>query len=161
MPAITFPTTTPNDLLLALGFDSITSYVWVHHGVLDAFPETDYDEAHDRYLAYWGRVENEFSLPYHPNVTVGWDPSPRTVQSDAYLNAGYPFTPTLANNTPDRFCEALALVKCRLDQRTDAQKIVTVNAWNEWAEGSYLEPDTVYGMQYLEAIRTVFGGKEG
>jgi len=31
----------------------------------------------------WGY--KEFSLPYHPNVTVGWDPSPRTVQSDVYL----------------------------------------------------------------------------
>jgi hypothetical protein len=150
----------PNDLLQALGFDSITSYVWVHHGALGAFPETDYDEARDRYLAYWDRLENEFSLPYHPNVTVGWDPSPRTVQSEVYLNAGYPFTPTLANNTPERFREALALVKCRLDPEPDVHKIVTVNAWNEWTEGSYLEPDTVYGMQYLQAIRDVFGREE-
>jgi hypothetical protein len=150
----------PDALLQMLGFDSITSYVWVHHGVLGAFPETGYVRARDRYLAYWARVEKEFSLPYHPNVTMGWDPSPRTVQSDAYLNAGYPFTPTLADNTPERFREALALVRSRLDQCTGGQKVLTVNAWNEWTEGSYLEPDTVYGLQYLEAIRDVFGKKE-
>jgi len=146
-----------NDLLRLLGFDSITSYVWVHHGALGAFPETDYDEARDRYLDYWTQAEKACSLPYHPNVTVGWDPSPRTVQSDVYLNAGYPFTPTLGNSTPDRFREALAVVRRRLAQSGGAQKIVTLNAWNEWTEGSYLEPDTVYGMQYLEAVRDIFG----
>jgi hypothetical protein len=146
-----------DELLRLLGFDSITSYVWVHHGVLGVFPETDYGEARDRYLTYWTQAEREFSLPYHPNVTVGWDPSPRTVQSEMYLNAGYPFTPILANNTPARFREALTMVRCRLDRDEQAPKIVTLNAWNEWTEGSYLEPDTVYGMRYLQAIRDVFG----
>jgi len=27
---------------------------------------------------------------------------------------------------------------------------------DEWTEGSYLEPDTVNGMAYLEAIKSVF-----
>jgi hypothetical protein len=30
---------------------------------------------------------------------------------------------------------------------------------NEWTEGSYLEPDVVNGMKYLEAVRDVFGAK--
>lgn len=147
----------PNALLETLGFDSLTSYVWVHHGALQTFPETEYNAARDRYFAYWDAVEAEFDLPYFPNVTMGWDPSPRTVQSDVYTNAGYPFTPMLAHNTPENFRAALQLAKQRLDQRADAPKILTLNAWNEWTEGSYLEPDTVNGMGYLEAIRDVFG----
>ena len=36
--------------------------------------------------------------------------------------------------------------------------IITVNAWNEWTEGSYLLPDTTHGLAYLTAIRETLGG---
>ena len=40
-------------------------------------------------------------------------------------------------------------------------RILTINSWNEWTEGSYIEPDTVHGLKYLEAIRDTFGrGKD-
>jgi hypothetical protein len=147
----------PNDLVHRLGFDSITSYTWIHHGALDSFPVTDYNVVRDRYWRYWKWAEQTFDRPYHPNVSMGWDSSPRTVQSDTFVNARYPFMPLIGGNTPERFCAALAHTKERLAQRPAAERILTINAWNEWTEGSYLEPDTEYGMAYLEAIQAVFG----
>jgi len=147
----------PGELLKQLGFDSFTSYVWIHHVPLDRFPETDYWAVFQAYLAYWEKITAEIDLPYFPNATMGWDSSPRTLPSDAWMNAGYPYTPLLAGNSPSRFRQALAEIRARLENR-GGPKIVTINAWNEWTEGSYLEPDMENGLGYLEAIQDTFKG---
>jgi hypothetical protein len=145
-----------SQLVGELGFDSITSYVWIHHVGLKQM-QTDYDEVRDAYLAHWTRTEKEFALPYYPNVTMGWDSSPRAHQDDEFGNYGYPFMHTIGKNTPERFREALRQTRERLATRPAKDRILTINCWNEWTEGSYLEPDTRNGMKYLEAIRDVFG----
>jgi len=147
-----------NELLEAIGFDSITSYIWIHHREMESFPFTSYAKYREQCVPLFEELTDEYKLPYYPNVTMGWDPSPRTIQTDAYDNLGYPFTPMLEGNTPEEFRKSLEAVKAFLDEGRTTPKIVTVNAWNEWTEGSYLEPDTVHGMKYLEAIRDVFRG---
>jgi hypothetical protein len=146
----------PEKLVPELGFDSITSYVWIHHVPLNKL-ETDYRQVQEQYFKYWGETETKFKLPYYPNVSMGWDPSPRTVQTDEYGNFGYPFTNTISGNTPERFRDALLAVRRRLEESPSRPRILNLNAWNEWTEGSYLEPDTVNGLGYLQAIREVFG----
>jgi hypothetical protein len=148
----------PGKLVAALGFDSVTSYVWVHHVPLDDSPATDYAKVQKKYMDYWTQAEATFKVPYYPNVSMGWDSSPRARQTDPFGNTGYPFTNTIQGNTPERFRGALEEAKARLDRRPASQRILTINSWNEWTEGSYLEPDTVHGMAYLEAIKAVFGG---
>ena len=167
---------TQRDLLEALGADSTTWYTWVHHvspvakasqapqGQPDAaagplsssilmgnakkagFQTRDYDD--------WGseamRVQAErmaaLGVPFFPHVARGWDGSPRN-----YLSG------IVVGNTPAEFKKYLAEAKALADKHPESRGIVTINSWNEWVEGSYLEPDTETGLKYLDAIRAVFG----
>ncbi len=145
----------PNELLARLGFDSVTSYCWVHHVPFRTFPTVEYDAVAAEAAAHWQRAAGEYALPYFPNVSMGWDASARTVQSDAFENIGYPFMPLMANNTPAAFGRALQAARRFIEARP-GPRILTINAWNEWTEGSYLEPDTIHGLGYLEALRDAF-----
>ena len=142
-------------LLENLGFDSFTSYVWIHHVALD-FPTHPYTDVQDRYFEYVENITRSVKIPYYPNVTMGWDSSPRASQDEPFEDHGYPFMGTIGQNTPANFKNALLEMKQYLDTHPGSQKIFNINCWNEWTEGSYLEPDTVTGMAYLEAIRDVF-----
>lgn len=146
----------PNDLLARLGFDSATSYVWIHHQPLADFPATAYAGYRERNIRDFDRFSRTFALPYFPNVTMGWDSSPRTIQSDAFEPLGYPYMATLSGNSPAEFETALLQARAFLDGVPADKRILTINAWNEWTEGSYLEPDQINGMGYLEAIKRVF-----
>lgn len=77
-----------------------------------------------------------------PGAFVAWDNSPR------HKERGKIFI----NNTPELFEQFLEkqIVRARDLYHKD---MIFMYAWNEWAEGGYLEPDEEYGYAYLEAIK--------
>jgi glycosyltransferase involved in cell wall biosynthesis len=60
-------------------------------------------------------------------------------------------------STPEAYEEWLrsTIEKARVQE--PEHRIVFINAWNEWAEGAYLEPDLRFGRAYLEATRRALG----
>lgn len=143
-----------------LALDSLTSYTWVHHGALNygTFPVSDYVWGRDRYLTFWARAKTEYPIPYFPNAMINWDNSPRAAANADWSHPGaHVVNPVVTGNTPAAFQQSLEIIKQRLLASPVQPKIITINAWNEWPEGSCLEPAQRYGYGYLEAVKAVFG----
>lgn len=129
------------ELFKRCGFDSITAYNYVRTvGVTRQSAYRAYLAGH---VDIW-RAMDSAVLPYTPLLTVNWDArpwhGPRTEQR-------------FARNTAD-FAECLQRLKSHLDERK--QRVAILEAWNEWGEGSFLEPNASFGFKDLEAIREVF-----
>ncbi len=77
-------------------------------------------------------------------VLPGWDNTARR-QNDGYM---------LTNASPGAYQAWLEdVLQQTREQNFGDERMVFVNAWNEWGEGAYLEPDRRYGRSYLEATR--------
>lgn len=148
----------PATLITALGFDSSTSYVWIHHADLDTFdfPAGDPIRLREEAFADYERLAATLPVPFHPNVTVGWDSTPRISSQVPFAPGRYPFLPVF-DQTPAQFEAALHRAADFIQQHRTEHPIITLNAWNEWTEGSALLPDTTNGLAFLKALRRVFG----
>ncbi|MEA9587204.1 glycoside hydrolase family 99-like domain-containing protein [Xanthomonas sp. WHRI 10064A] len=80
----------------------------------------------------------------YPGVNPGWDNEPRrSGKGRVFLHA-----------SPRRYRDWLSYtVQHRLADAPPVHRTVFINAWNEWAEGAVLEPDTRLGYAWLEATR--------
>ena len=148
-----------NELIDLFHIRSVDSYVWIHHTDMPHWPTTTYDYMMTKAISYWDSAYAGYKVPYHPNVTMGWDASPRCDPGKPWVKGEYPYYAVLIDNTPDKFKKALQAARKFLDAKNPKHKILTINSWNEWTEGSYIEPDTKNQLKYLDAIKDVFGQK--
>lgn len=75
------------------------------------------------------------------SVFVDYDDSPRRADRGVVT----------FGSTPGRFAHYLKR-NIALSKK-EGNEFLFINAWNEWGEGNYLEPDTKNGYSYLEAVR--------
>jgi GT2 family glycosyltransferase len=81
---------------------------------------------------------------HFPGVTPRWDNTARR-QDKAYV---------LDGADPGGFKAWLEhSFKTVRHLNPPGERLVFINAWNEWAEGAYLEPDAQYGHAFLAAVR--------
>src|SRR5262249_8424116 len=86
-------------------------------------------------------AKSPVEYPRFPSVTPLWDSAARR-RKEAHI---------LAWATPELYEHWLTTVLKRLQGKPREERIVFVNAWNEWAEGNHLEPDAKYVRGFLEA----------
>ncbi len=89
----------------------------------------------------------QFDCDAYPCAFPNWDNTPRRGRK------GF----VLANSTPDLFEQHLKDAIRALENRDEEHRILFLKSWNEWAEGNYLEPDTKWGLQYLQRLKGVLG----
>jgi lipopolysaccharide biosynthesis protein len=85
-------------------------------------------------------------------IVPAWDNTARHRNGNAFILNGS--TPQLYQQWLRKLVE-----REKANNRPAQEKLVFINAWNEWAEGAHLEPDVRYGHAYLEATRRALHGE--
>ncbi|MGI5516124.1 glycoside hydrolase family 99-like domain-containing protein [Streptomyces sp. CA-106131] len=138
-------------MLERLGINSVNEYSWIKY--IHGAPTVSYAEWSERAQAAWDEESVRYDVPFTPTVSVGWDSTPRTPKGSDVRDADWPFLPVVVDNTPAELESTMRAAVAWAEQR-DAP-YVAINAWNEWTEGSALEPDNHWGSSKLEAVKSV------
>ena len=126
-----------------LGINSATKYNWGQA------------EGLEDYLV-WGRQamqrrknwDEALDIPYFPNVSIGWDDTPRFPAKGKSYVIHY-------HKSPDSFAAYLLKAREYVDRHPEQPPLITIFSWNEWVEGGYLLPDMRWNFGYLEAVKKV------
>lgn len=78
-----------------------------------------------------------------PCIFVSWDNTPRRGANGIVF----------INSTPEAFEAGLRGTIASVQTKPHDERIIFINAWNEWAEGNHLEPDLKHGLGFLDAVK--------
>lgn len=97
------------------------------------------------------RYAKGYPWPIHRGAMMGWDNTARRLK-DSRIFFGC---------TPLKFRRWLKAIKEQENLfNPSSESLLFINAWNEWAEGTTLEPDQRFGTSYLDAAYSVLGSEQ-
>ncbi len=98
----------------------------------------------DDYDVLWEKIlaEKPKDCKSIPGAFVNWDNSPRRGSSGRVV----------INSSPEKFEKYMykLIIKAKNEYKSN---YLFITAWNEWAEGSYLEPDVDNNHEYINALK--------
>lgn len=129
--------------LSAAGFRACTAYNYAGANMPAGQRQASYDTMAEGYETKWQEAVGQGVLPYMVPVSPGWDSRP-----------WYGDTAMVRTNPrPEKFRKMCEAAKAYVHPKLQA---VIAECWNEFGEGSYIEPCTQYGFGYLDALRDAF-----
>lgn len=89
------------------------------------------------------KYANGYDWPVHRGAMLGWDNTARRLTDARVFHGATPFGFR-------RWIKGIVEQEAKFN--TGPESLIFINAWNEWAEGTYLEPDQRWGTTNLEAL---------
>lgn len=133
------------ELLKREGYDAIWSSPDLREGTEPGATVAPITQLYAAHRNRWGQIAKEAILPCVPMVWSGWDSRPWHGTS-AWVLTGH---------GPKVLKEQLTAAREFIERQSEP-RLALVWAWNEWGEGSYIEPHRAFGFGMLDALRSVF-----
>lgn len=109
-----------------------------------------FEELDAGYREHWTWFAANSDLPYIVPMTVGWDKRPWGGSADKQHD--------LSASTPGLFQAHLVAARSFMRAHPGlTRNLGVICCWNEFGEGSVVEPTSAYQFEYLDAVRSVFG----
>ncbi len=130
------------------GFSAFTAYSYYGADATSKYERKrgysmPYEDMVTHFETMWGAATRKSQLPYIVPVGSNWDDRPRARESASVITGK---TPALF----ERLCRA------SLTHIDKSNNLAIIEAWNEWGEGSFIEPDREFGFAFLDRVRKVY-----
>jgi hypothetical protein len=150
-------TTSPAEAAVckAVGFDHVTTYNFtVSDDYVPGEPFDRYDALMTTHAKRWQQFA-DVDIPYWPVATQGWDVSPRNHPYEPFppVRFSWPWGQIIQDNSPEKVGQLCGAARRFMATQSHSPKVMVLNAWNEWTEGSVLAPTKDQGYAVLQALQ--------